>query len=318
MTVPSISVVGLRASFGGAPVLDGLDLTVAPGTVFALLGPSGAGKTTLVRILSTLVAADAGEVRVGGHDPARDPRAVRALIGVTGRFPAVDTRLTGAENLMLMARLCHLGRATAHRRTADLVVRFGLRDVASRPARTWPAGALRKLDLAMTLVGDPRVVLLDEPTAGLDARARHDVWLAVRNLVRGGATVLLTTRSLDEADHVADRVGVLDRGRLLVEGTPSELKRLVPGGHVSLRFADPVALAVATIELDTAFPRLTRDDETFTLRVPSDAATRSLRDMLDRLDRAGVEVESLELHRPDLDDVLHALREPACTPSPTR
>jgi ABC-2 type transport system ATP-binding protein len=245
MTRSAVLVSGLRKSYGDHVVLDGLDLDVAEGTVYALLGPNGAGKTTVVQILSTLIGADAGRVRVAGHDIAKDPDAVRAAIGVTGQFSAVDNLLTGEENLVLMADLHHLGRADGRRRVAELLVRFGLVDAATRPAATYSGGMRRRLDLAMTLLGDPRIIFLDEPTTGLDPRSRHTLWAIIRDLVAGGVTVFLTTQYLEEADRLADRIAVLDRGRLIAEGTADELKRLVPGAHIRLQFDDPSRLDAA-------------------------------------------------------------------------
>jgi ABC-2 type transport system ATP-binding protein len=236
-----ITVRGLRKSYGDHLVLDGVDLDVPAGTTYALLGPNGAGKTTMVQILSTLISADAGELRVAGHDLARDPDAVRAAIGVTGQFSAVDNLLTGRENLILMADLHHLGRVGGRRRAAELLQQFELTDAAVRPAATYSGGMRRRLDLAMTLVGDPRLIFLDEPTTGLDPRSRHTMWEIIRRLVAEGVTVFLTTQYLDEADELADRIALLDRGRLVAEGTADDLKGRVPGGHVTL---DDVFLAL--------------------------------------------------------------------------
>jgi ABC-2 type transport system ATP-binding protein len=299
----AIAVAGLRKSFGDKVVLDGIDLRVAEGTIFALLGPNGAGKTTMVQILSTLIGADAGELRVAGHDLARDPDAVRSAIGVTGQFSAVDHLLTGEENLLLMADLRHLDRGEGRWRAAELLDRFDLAEAARKPAGTYSGGMRRRLDLAMTLVGDPRIIFLDEPTAGLDPRSRRTMWQLIRELVAGGVTIFLTTQYLDEADELADKVAVLDRGRLIAEGTPEALKRRVPGGHVRLQFADQEGLESAARALGAS----ARDDDTLTLEVPSDGGVRSLRGLLDRLDGASVEVDSLSVHLPDLDDVFLAL-----------
>jgi len=302
-TRAAVSVTGLRKSFGDKVVLDDIDLTVAEGTIFALLGPNGAGKTTMVHILSTLIGADGGEMSVAGHDLAAEPDAVRAAIGLTGQFSAVDNLLTGQENLILMADLHHLGRAEGRRRAAGLLDRFGLADVARKPAATYSGGMRRRLDLAMTLIGDPRLIFLDEPTTGLDPRARRDVWQIIRGLAAGGVTIFLTTQYLDEADHLADRIAVLDHGRIVAAGTPEQLKSRIPGGHVQLQFAGPRDLESAAEALGAA----SRDDEALTLQVPGDGSLRSLRALLDRLDYAAIEAGSLSIHTPDLDDVFFAL-----------
>ncbi len=299
----AITATGLRKSFGDHVVLDGVDLDVAEGTIYALLGPNGAGKTTIVQILSTLIRADGGELRVAGHDLARDPDAVRAAIGVTGQFSAVDNLLTGQENLILMADLHRLGRSEGRRRAAELLDRFDLADAASKPAATYSGGMRRRLDLAMGLVGDPRIVFLDEPTTGLDPRSRRTMWQIIRDLVAGGVTVFLTTQYLEEADHLADRIAVLDQGTLVAEGTADELKRLVPGGHISLRFADAAALEAAARALGEAG----RDNDELSLQVPSDGGVQSLRALLDQLDAEAIAVDELSVHTPDLDDVFFAL-----------
>jgi ABC-2 type transport system ATP-binding protein len=239
---PAITAAGLRKSFGDTLVLDGIDLQVPEGTVFALLGPNGAGKTTTVHILTTLIGADGGEVRVGGHDVARDPDAVRAAIGVTGQLTAVDNLLTGEENLLLMADLRHLGRREARRRAAELLDQFDLAEAGKKPAGTYSGGMRRRLDLAMGLIGDPRIIFLDEPTTGLDPRSRRTMWQIIRDLVAGGVTIFLTTQYLEEADELADRIALLDHGRLVAEGTADELKRRIPGGHIRLEFAYPDGL----------------------------------------------------------------------------
>jgi ABC-2 type transport system ATP-binding protein len=299
----AISVVGLRKVFGEKTVLDGLDLEVARGTVFSLLGPNGAGKTTAVRILSTLIRADGGEARVAGCDLMRDPDGVRRAIGVTGQYAAVDRLLTGRENLILMADLHHLGRAAGRRAADELLERFDLVEAAGRTVATYSGGMRRRLDIAMTLIGNPRIIFLDEPTTGLDPRSRRTTWEIVRGLVRGGVTIFLTTQYLEEADQLADRIAVLDGGRIVAEGTAEELKRLVPGGHVRLRFAGPAELDAAARVLGGA----ARDDDALALQVPSDGGVRSLRALLGRLEEAGVEVGELSVHTPDLDDVFLAL-----------
>ena len=300
---PAIAAAGLRKSFGDQVVLDGLDLAVPPGTVFALLGANGAGKTTTVKILSTLISADAGDVQVAGHDLAREPDAVRAAIGVTGQFSAVDNLLTGQENLLLMADLHHLARGEGRRRAAQLLDQFDLTEAGRKPASTYSGGMRRRLDLAMTLVGRPQVIFLDEPTAGLDPRGRRNMWQIIRDLVASGVTIFLTTQYLEEADELADRIVVLHHGRLVAEGTADELKRRIPGGHVRLRFADARGLEVARRILGEG----ERDDAALTLRVPSDGSLRSLKILIDRLDDQAIEVDELSVHTPDLDDVFLAL-----------
>ncbi|MFJ6859416.1 ATP-binding cassette domain-containing protein [Streptomyces werraensis] len=313
MTDLAIAANGLRKSYGDRTVLDGVDLAVPEGTVFSLLGPNGAGKTTAVKILSTLIAADAGDVRVAGHDLAADPQAVRAAIGVTGQFSAVDGLITGEENMLLMADLNHLPKAEGRRVAAELLERFDLADAAKKPASTYSGGMKRRLDIAMTLVGGPRIIFLDEPTTGLDPRSRHNMWQIIRELVTGGVTVFLTTQYLEEADELADRIAVLHDGRIAAEGTAEQLKRIVPGGHVRLRFTDPAAHRTAAAALTQA----SRDDDALALQLPSDGTQRELRAILDHLDAAGIEADELTLHTPDLDDVFFALTEAAVVPAPS-
>jgi ABC-2 type transport system ATP-binding protein len=299
----AIRVAGLRKSYGKQVVLDGIDLEVAEGTVFALLGPNGAGKTTMVRILATLIAADGGEVQVAGHDIVREADAVRGLIGVTGQFSAVDGLFTGEENLRLMADLRHLGKGAGRQRVEELLERFDLVEAARKPVSTYSGGMRRRLDLAMTLIGDPRIIFLDEPTAGLDPRSRRGMWQTIQELVAGGVTIFLTTQYLEEADRLAHRIGVLDRGILVAEGTPDELKRLVPGGHIELSFADAAELDRAA----RAFDGASRDDESLTLQIPSDGRIGSLRALLDKLEADSFDVGAFSLATPDLDDVFLSL-----------
>jgi ABC-2 type transport system ATP-binding protein len=278
----TIEIDELTKSFGSLRVLTGLDLAVEEGTVFALLGPNGAGKTTTVRILSTLLKADSGDVRVAGFDVARDPDEVRRALSLTGQYAAVDEVLTARENLRLMARLRHLPRATRRPRVDELIERFGLAEAADRRVASYSGGMKRRLDLAMSLVSEPTVVVLDEPTTGLDPRSRRDVWDAVSELARGGATVLLTTQYLEEADVLADRIAVIDHGRVVAEGSADELKARFGSETVELFFEDGSSV-----------------------RAPSDGSAEGVRRLLDEVEG----VRRIALHRPSLDDVFLSLTE---------
>jgi ABC-2 type transport system ATP-binding protein len=300
---PAIEVAGLGKSFGGKVVLDRVDLSVGEGTIFGLLGPNGAGKTTIVRILSTLIPPDSGQIRVAGHDVVADPDGVRAAIGVTGQFSAVDDLFNGEENLRLMADLNHLGRAEGRRRVARLLEAFDLADAARKPVSTYSGGMRRRLDLAMTLVGSPQVIFLDEPTTGLDPRGRRTMWDTIRGLAAERVTIFLTTQYLEEADQLADRIAVLDHGRIVAEGTPGELKRRIPGSHIQLEFTAPDALRAAERVLANAW----REGDELILRVPNDGNVAGLHQLLERLDDAGVEIAQLSIHTPDLDDVFFAV-----------
>src|SRR6202140_510564 len=299
----AIVATGLRKSYGEKVVLDGIDLDIPEGTIFALLGPNGAGKTTAVQILSTYIGADGGDVRVAGHDVARDPDAVRAAIGVTGQFSAVDKLLTGEENLILMADLHHLGKREGRKRASELLRRFDLVEAGPKILSTYSGGMRRRLDLAMTLVGDPCIIFLDEPTTGLDPRSRHTMWQIIRDLVVGGVTILLPTQYLEEADVLADRIAVLDQGKLVAQGTPDELKRRIPGGHINLQFADVNGLELAAHTLGEGV----RNDNELTLQVPTDGSAHSLKLVLDQLDHAAITVDGVSVHTPNLDDVFFAL-----------
>ncbi|MFB9966004.1 ABC transporter ATP-binding protein [Sinosporangium siamense] len=373
----AISVTGLRKAFGSQVVLDGIDLHVPPGTIFALLGPSGVGKTTMLQILSAQLRPDSGEVRVLGHDVATEADAVRSAVGVVGQCtvgdgrpdarvgacisaaPAtvgtvsngtmptvtraaeamltdpqstdprwaapqsanpkpiapisadplkaslmlVDPMLTGEQNLTRAAALHNMGVIAARHRVADLLEGFDLREVAQNPAFTYSEGTRLRLDLAMALAGNPHVLFLDEPTAGLVPRSRHQVWEIIKRLAANGVTVFLTTQHLDEAGHLADHIAVLDRGTVTAEGTPDELKRLAPAGHVRMSFTDPGQFEMAARTL----PTLMRDDNAFVLHVPTTGDQRSLKALLDQLDEALIDVDRLTVHTPDPDDVLLAL-----------
>ncbi len=299
----AIEARNLSKSYGDNAVLGGIDIAVPEGTIFSLLGPNGAGKTTTVNILTTLIPANGGEAFVRGHSVADDADEVRKAIGVTGQFAAVDTLMTGRENLQLMGRLHHLGKRETKRRTEEMLERFDLVEAAKRVPSTYSGGMKRRLDIAMCLMGDPKVIFLDEPTTGLDPGGRRTVWSSIRELVQGGTTIFLTTQYLEEADELADRIAVLDGGKLVAEGTPEELKRLVPGGHIKLRLqrADQVERTVRVLNASGS------DGDKLQVLVPSDGSVQSLRKVLDTLDREGVDVDELTVHTPDLDDVFLSL-----------
>ena len=298
----AIEVSGLRKSFGEHVVLDGIDLSVPAGSVFALLGPNGAGKTTMVRILATLSAADAGDIRVAGHDIVREPMAVRSVIGVTGQFSATDAHLSAEENLLLMADLSHLTKQQGRERSTELLRLFDLAEAGKKAVFNFSGGMQRRLDLAMTLMGSPRIIFLDEPTAGLDPRGRRTMWDLIRSLVRNGAvTIFLTTQHLEEADQLADLVAVLDDGEVVAQGTAAELKGRIPGGHALLTFTSAGALDAAAAQFGDC---ASRNDADLTLQVASDDSGRSVQDVLSRIDVDSV--RHVTLHTPDLDDVFLA------------
>src|SRR4051794_6134578 len=294
-----ITIRNLHKSFGEQQVLDGVDLHVDAGSVFALLGPNGSGKTTTVRILATLLQPDEGDVTIAGHDLNNAPAEVRKAIGVTGQFSAIDGLLTGRENLRLMADL----NRVSHRRVGELLARFELEDAADKPASTYSGGMKRRLDLAMTLTGTPQVIFLDEPTTGLDPRSRKTMWEVIRSLTQEGVTIFLTTQYLDEADELADRVAVLDHGRIVASGTPTVLKQRVHQGHIVLRFASYADFAQAQQLLDAQ----TADEASLTLQIPSDGTVPTLRRLLTQLDEHAIELADLSIDTPDLDDVFFAV-----------
>ena len=299
----AILIEGLQKSFKDHHVLRGVDLDIPAGIVFALLGANGSGKTTTINILSTLLAPDGGTVRVAGFDVVSEADEVRASIGVTGQFAAVDGLLTGEENLRLMARLAHLNGKTADKRIADLLDQFELTDAAGKPSSTYSGGMRRRLDLAMSLVLDPTIVFLDEPTTGVDPRGRAVMWDIVRELAGRGITIFLTTQALDEADELASRVAVLDGGTIVADGTPAELKRRVGAGHLVLDLPTPRALSTAV----SVLPEAIADPAALTLRVGGDPDADSIRNTLVRLNDAHVPVDNLRIVTPDLDDVFFAL-----------
>jgi ABC-2 type transport system ATP-binding protein len=302
----AISVSGLVKSFGDVRALDGVDLEVAPGTVLGLLGPNGAGKTTAVRVMTTLIKPDAGTVRVAGCDVVRDAAELRERIGLAGQYAAVDENLTGLENLVMVGRLYGKRRAVARRRGHELLERFDLVDAADRPAKTYSGGMRRRLDLAAALVAKPPVLFLDEPTTGLDPRSRLELWETIEGLVAEGTTVLLTTQYLDEADRLADSVAVIDRGRVIAEGTPDALKDRVGGERLEVRLANaadaPAAVRALTPMSDEP-PGVEGELVKLTVRQRTGTIVEAVR----RLDEAGVGVDDLGLRRPTLDDVFLSL-----------
>jgi len=309
---PAICAEGLVKRYGKTTALAGLDLTVPPGMVQGVLGPNGAGKTTLVRILATLLRPDGGRGMVGGFDVARQPDKVRPLIALTGQFAAIDEDLTGRENLLLIARLLELSHPAARSRAGELLERFGLAEAGGRLAKTYSGGMRRRLDLAMGLVGQPRVLFLDEPTTGLDPRSRGDVWAMIRDLVTAGTTVLLTTQDLDEADRLASRIAVIDRGRLIDSGTPAELKAKVGGQSVDVRPAEPGQLAkvgaiVAEVTGAGAGEPTERDGVISAPLAPGVSGTEALAAVSHRLGQAGIGVTELGLRLASLDEVFLTL-----------
>jgi ABC-2 type transport system ATP-binding protein len=295
-----VEATGLRKSFGATEVLAGVDLEIREGSVLALLGPNGAGKTTTVRILTTLTRPDSGRATIAGYDVLREPARVRGVISLTGQYAAVDENQTGRENLVMIGRLMRLGRPTARRRTGELLERFGLTDAMDRRVKTYSGGMRRRLDLAMSLIAQPRVIFLDEPTTGLDPASRSTMWEAIGELVRDGTTILLTTQYLEEADRLADRIVLLDRGRIVATGTADALKDRIGGERIELRFADEPQLLKAAGLLDGVADQLV-------LNIPSDGTAAHLHRVLDVLRDNGVQPERVSSHRPTLDDVFLAL-----------
>jgi oleandomycin transport system ATP-binding protein len=312
LQTPAICTEGLSKRYRKTTALAGLDLSVPRGMVQGVLGPNGAGKTTLVRILATLLRPDAGRALVGGFDVARQPDKVRPLIALTGQFAAIDEDLTGRENLLLIARLLELSHTAARSRAGELLERFGLAEASGRLAKTYSGGMRRRLDLAMGLVGQPEVLFLDEPTTGLDPRSRGEAWDMVRELVGGGTTVLLTTQDLDEADRLASRIAVIDRGRLIDSGTPAELKAKIGGQSLDVRPAEPGQLAkVGAIVAEvtgagTGAPN-ERDGVISVPLAPGVSGTEALAAVSHRLGQAGIDVTELGLRLASLDEVFLTL-----------
>jgi ABC-2 type transport system ATP-binding protein len=311
----AIHVEGLSKTFGDIHALQDVNLTVPPGSVLGLLGPNGAGKTTTVRILTTLLRPDAGSARVAGLDVVRQPAAVRQVIGLAGQAAAVDEYLTGQENLVMAGRLHHLDRSEAHRRATELLQRFELAEAADRTVRTWSGGMRRRLDLAVSLVGRPWVLFLDEPSSGLDPRGRRQLWQTIRQLLEDGTAVLLTTQYLEEADQLADQIVVIDRGRILANGTPDQLKAQVGGDRLQLRLAIPTAAnhaAELVADLGSGAPHV--DAQAGEVTVPIADGIAILPEVVRRLDAAGLALSDLALRRPTLDDVFLSLTGRATQP----
>ncbi len=301
----TVEVNGLGKSFGRTQALGEVDLRIEQGSVYGLLGPNGAGKTTLVRILATLAQADAGSARIAGLDVATQGREIRRVIGLTGQYAAVDDVLTGAENLEMVARLRKLSSSAARRRTGELLTEFDLGDAAGRRAATYSGGMRRRLDLAMSMVERPTLLFLDEPTTGLDPRSREQVWATVSRLLDEGVTVLLTTQYLEEADRLAHRIGVLDQGHIVAEGTPEELKSTLGTERVRLELGSATALADARRVL----PCAEADPVLLTLTVETDGSPAALAAVLAAVDRHRLEVRRVDTVRPSLDDVFLTLTE---------
>lgn len=303
-----VSARGITKTFGGkvkVEALRGVDLEVPRGTILGLLGPNGAGKSTLVRILATLLKADAGTASVAGHDVATQPMRVREAMGLCNQVPAVDDNLTGRENLVLVARFYHLPKAEAERRAQDLLTRFDLLEAADRNAGTYSGGMRRRLDVAASIIGDPEVIFLDEPTTGLDPRSRLAVWAVVEGLRAQGKTILLTTQYLEEVDRLADRIAVVDHGRIIAQGTAQSLKAMVGGDVVEVTVADPDTLKAATKALADLGAKA--DASRLRVVVPAPHGPKSLVEAVRRLDAAKIDASDVALHRPTLDDVFLAI-----------
>jgi ABC-2 type transport system ATP-binding protein len=307
-SLKGISVKGVSKSFGTIIALDDVNLEVPKGTVTALLGPNGAGKTTLVRILTTLLFPDSGTALVSGHDAVKDATKLRSIIGLAGQNAAVDENLTGRENLELVGRLYHISRSEAKARSSSLLTRFELTEFADRRAKTYSGGMRRRLDLAASLVGNPKILFLDEPTSGLDPRSRLALWSVIKELVKEGVTMLLTTQYLEEADHLADRIAILNRGKVIAEGTSDELKSRVGGGVLELRLGEPLEMEPAVKAIASITNGgVQRDSESGIITIPVVDGTATLVSAIRQLDEAGITVSGIELRKPTLDEAFLSL-----------
>lgn len=305
---PIVRIEGISKSFGDVQALNNVNLEIQPGTVLGLLGPNGAGKTTLVRVLTTLLTPDSGQAVIAGYDVVRDARRLRSVIGLAGQYAAVDEYLTGRENLIMVGQLYHMSAAKARTRADELLARFSLMDAANRPARTYSGGMRHRLDLAASLVSEPKVLLLDEPTTGLDPRTRLDLWELIRELVRDGMTLLLTTQYLEEADELADRIAVIDHGEIIAQGTADELKAKVGSDILEVRLEKPADLDRAVTMLDEInddHPQY--DNDTLLVSLPVSDGVRSIIAAVRELDDAGITLTDFRLRRPTLDDVFLTL-----------
>ena len=303
---PIIEATGVAKAFGSTKALAGVDLAVPEGSVVGLLGPNGAGKTTLVKVVATLLRPDTGSVSVGGHNALTEPAAVRSIIGLAGQFAAVDESLSGRENVEIVGRLYQLGRAESRRRAAEILERLGLAEAADRSVRTYSGGMRRRLDLGASLVGRPRILLLDEPTTGLDPATRNDLWDFIRDLVTDGTTVLLTTQYLEEADQLTDSVVVIDRGQVIASGTADELKERLGGDVLDVKVKSPADLGrVADLLSVVGKPSVTQ--RTGRVSVPVKDRVAALLTAANAINEAGIELDDIGVHRPSLDDVFLAL-----------
>jgi ABC-2 type transport system ATP-binding protein len=313
----AVEARGLVKVFGGNRAVDGVDLTVRPGTIYSVLGPNGAGKTTTIRMLATLLRPDGGSARIFGYDVVKEPHIVRQLIGVTGQYASVDESMSAVENLMLFSRLLGLGRAEARRKTAELLEEFGLTEAAKRPLKHFSGGMRRRLDLAASLIAQPPLIFLDEPTTGLDPRTRVQMWATIRRLVESGSTVLLTTQYLDEADQLADRIAVIDRGRVVAEGTVDELKASVGNSSLHLRVRDARDIAEARRIVEQVLKvRSSVSAEAGTITAPM-ADADQVADLMIALKACGIVLAEISVQKPTLDEVFLTITGHASTTKPS-